>query len=187
MVLSSQTITNEQTRHLFGTDIAACVGNLAGAAVTGALGCNSLTLSSPKKMFGDTDTGHMATCTALPFLKRRGGCWERYNLLPTGGRQCNGNIASGNELTQGDDLGGASERGLGAVALEGASSQGRRIAQASNGNQYGCCGVFNFAYGQVKGVSGQNRVDTFGLPRGMEYTQAGKGAVRNIWPPKAQK
>ncbi len=116
----------------------------------------------------------------LPFRKIWEGCWERYNFFPTGGRQHIGDDMSSNELTQGDDLSGTFARGLGAVALSGASSAGRRIAQASNGKEELCCGVDSFAQGQAIGISGQNRMDTFGPLRSVDNRQAGKPRVRNI-------
>lgn len=180
MVLSSQTNQVRYSPYLM-TDVAARWRNLADAAATGALGCNSLVLSNPQKgVMGDTGTGRMATCGTLSFWKIEGGGWERSNLSPTGGRQHGRKVMSSNELTQGDDLGGASFGGLGAVVVGGASCPDRRIAQASNGNQYGCFGVFDHAYGRVLGVSGQNLRDTVGPSRDVDNVCEGKPRVRNI-------
>lgn len=173
MVLSSQTNQVRYSPYLT-TDVAACWGNLAGAAATGASGCKSCFLPNPVwVMLGDTETGHGATRTTLPFWKFKMGRWERCNFFPAGGCQHVGDDMSNNGVTLGDD-----QRAKGVMALEGASSQGRRIAQASNGNQYGCCGVYGCKWlglgGHVKAAERHG------------HTQAGKGAVRNIWPPKAQ-
>ncbi len=175
MVLSSQT-TMGMARHHDQTDVAACWGNLAGAAATGAGGCNSLLLPNPVwRRLGDTETGHGATRATLPFRKSSWGGSEGSNQVPTGGRQHGREVMSSNGVMLGDD-----RHAKGAVALEGASSQGRRIAQASNGSQYGCCGVVGFIKGKVNGVSGQNRMDTFGPSRDVDNMQAGKPRVRNI-------
>lgn len=173
MVLSSQT-TMGMARHHDQTDVAACWGNLAGAAAIGAEGWNSPLLPNPETgKLGDTETGHEVTRATLPFLnvlKDMGGRWERCNLIPTGGRQHR--RMSSNGRTQGDDL---SRRG--AVVLGGASSQDRRIAQASNGDQYGCCGVFRL---RSEGVSGQNLGDSSGPSRDVDSVGEGKPRVRNI-------
>lgn len=171
MVLSSQT-TNEQTRHLFGTDVAARWGNLADAAATGAEGCNSLLLPNPSVMLGDTETGHGATRATLSFWKYGVGRWERCNISPTGGRQHGREVMSSNGVMLGDD-----QHAKGAVALGGASSQGRRIAQVSNGNQYGCCGVFRL---RSVGASGQNSRDIVRPSRDVDSVDEGKPRVRNI-------
>ena len=172
MVLSSQT-TRFVTRHHKSTDVAACWGNLAGAAATGASGCKSRFLPNPLRvMLGDTDTGHGATRATLPFWKYRGGCWERYNLLPTGGRQHVGNGMSSNGVMLGDD-----QHAKGAVALGGASSQGRRIAQASNAGKDFRCGVFRL---RSEDVSGQNLGDSSGPSRDVNSVGEGKPRVRNI-------
>lgn len=86
MVLSSQT-TKVGTRHVNRTDVAACWGNLAGAAATGALGCNSLALSNldvskSDAMLGDTETGPVATRKTLLSRKIRGGVLGTVQHLP---------------------------------------------------------------------------------------------------------
>lgn len=159
-------------RHHDQTDVAACWGNLAGAAATGAEGCNSLLLPNPSVMLGDTETGHGATRETLPFWKHGVGRWERCNISPTGGRQHGREVMSSNGVMLGDD-----QHAKGAVALGGASSQGRRIAQVSNGNQYGCCGVFRL---RSVGASGQNSRDIVRPSRDVDSVDEGKPRVRNI-------
>lgn len=177
MVLSSQT-TMRRTRHTFQTDVAACWGNLAGAAATGAEGCNSPPLPNPSVMLGDTDTGHEATRATLPFWKDEGGGWERSNLSPTGGRQHDREVMSSNGVMLGDD-----RHAKGAVVLRGATWADRRIAQASQGNQNGCCGVLDL---RVLDASDQNLDDSSGPSRDVDNVCQGKGAVRNIWLPKGR-
>lgn len=109
------------------------------------------------------------------------GCWERYNISPTGGCQHVGDgMSSNDELTQGDDLGGTFARGLGAVALRGASSAGRRIAQASKGRKKCGYGVCDVAYGRIADISDQDLGDSTGPSRDVEHTRQGKPRVRNI-------
>lgn len=86
MVLSSQT-TKVGTRHINRTDVAACWGNLAGAAATGALGMSALaqcpgSIQSKNWVLGDTETGHEATRTTLAFWKYRGGALGTVQHLP---------------------------------------------------------------------------------------------------------
>lgn len=126
-------------------------------------------------MLGDTETGGVVTHLTLPFWKDEVGRWERCNISPTGGRQHVGDGMSSNGTTTGDG-----RRGKGAVVLVGATWRDRRIAQASNGNQKGCCGVVGFAQGQVKGVSGQNLRDTVGPSRDVDSVSEGKPRVRNV-------
>lgn len=166
MVLSSQT-TMGMARHHDQTDVAACWGNLAGAAATGAPGCNSRVLPNPEMMLGDTDTGHAVTRATLPFWNDGRGRWERCNLFPTGGRQHAGDSMSSNGATSGDD-----RRAKGAAVLPGATWRDRRIAQASNAQKNFGCGV--------EGASGQNWMDTFRPSRDVDNVQAGKPRVRNI-------
>lgn len=175
MVLSSQT-TMGMARHHDQTDVAACWGNLAGAAATGAPGCNSRVLPNPEMMLGDTDTGHAVTRATLPFWNDGRGRWERCNLSPTGGRQHAGDSMSSNGATSGDD-----RRAKGAVVLGGASCSDRRIAQASHGIQNGCCGVLDL---RVLDVSGQNLGYSSGPSRDVDNMQQGKPPVRNIWAAK---
>ena len=159
-------------RHHDQTDVAACWGNLAGAAATGAEGCNSLLLPNPSVMLGDTETGDVVTHLTLPFWKNEGGSSEGLNLSPTGGRQRGSEVTSSNGRTQGDGLGLK-----GVVVLHGATWADRRIAQASHGNQDGCCGVVDL---RVFGASGQNLGDSSGPSRDVNNMQTGKPRVRNI-------
>ena len=123
-------------------------------------------------VLGDTETGHGATRETLPFWKHGVGRWERCNISLTGGRQHGREVMSSNSVMLGDD-----QHAKGAVALGGASSQGRRIAQASNGNQYGCCGVFRL---RSVGASGQNSRDIVRPSRDVDRVDEGKPRVWNI-------
>lgn len=171
MVLSSQT-TRERTRHSFSTDVAACWGNLAGAAATGAEGCNSLLLPNPSVMLGDTETGDVVTHLTLPFWKYGVGCWERCNISPTGGRQHVGDGMRLNGVTLGDD-----QRAKGQFVLQGATWADRRIAQASKGRKHCGYGVFRL---RSVGASGQDWMDTFRPSRDVDSVGEGKPRVRNI-------
>lgn len=170
MVLSSQT-TKVGTRHVNRTDVAACWGNLAGAAATGACGCKSYFLPNPLGNVGRHGNGSNPCC----FGKYGVGCCERYNISPTGGRQYVGDGMRDNGVTLGDD-----QRAKGVLALRGASSAGRRIAQASNGSKHWSCGVCDVAYGRITDISDQNLSDSSGPSRDVEHTRQGKPRVRNI-------
>lgn len=174
MVLSSQTNQGHGSPPVL-TDVAACWGNLAGAAATGASGCKSYFLPNPLGNVGRHGHGNAVMRETLLFRKLWEGCWERYNFHPTGGRQHVRDGMRDNGVTLGDD-----QRAKGVLALRSASSVGRRIAQASNGCKNWGCGVFDLTYGLVIGASGQNRVDTFGPSRDVKHTRQGKPRVRNI-------
>lgn len=174
MVLSSQT-TMGMARHHDQTDVAACRKNLAGAAATGAGGCNSLLLPNPYKrlkMLGDTDTGRVVTRATRPQRNDGMGRWERCNFPPAGGRQHAGNSMSSNSVMSGDD-----RHAKGAVVLHGATWADRRIAQASHVREYRGFRVFNL---RVEDERGQNLSDSSGPSRDVDNRDEGKPRVRNI-------
>lgn len=101
MVLSSQT-TMGLARHQFQTDVAACWGNLARAAATGAPGCNSWVLPNPLRSVGRHGNGNTVTCATLSSRNHGVGRWERCNISPTGGRQHVSDDVSSNGWIHGD-------------------------------------------------------------------------------------
>lgn len=105
------------------------------------------------------------------------GRWERCNELPTGGRQYSGDTVNSMGTTKGDDL-----RVCGAVVLLGATSVDRRIAQASNADQYGLCGVLDL---RVFGESAESFGATRRWSRDQNMLCVGKPGFRNIYPAKS--
>jgi hypothetical protein len=120
------------------SDVAACRGTiLAGAVATGATRCNSWSRPNPKQTdVGRHGNGRTVMCQPLPIKKNRGGCWQRYNPHPTGGRQQASDGLSRNGTKPGDD-----GYGKGAVVLHGATWADRRIAQACQAIPRGLFGV----------------------------------------------
>ena len=69
-------------RHPTQTDVAACWRNLAGAAATGAEGCNSLLLPNLQKNVGRHGNGSTVMCQTLSLLNSGGGAGNGATTSP---------------------------------------------------------------------------------------------------------
>lgn len=136
------------------SDVAACRGTiLAGAVAIGSYQVQALVSTQSKQTdVGRHGNGRTVMCQPLPIKKNRGGCWQRCNPHPTGGRQQASDGLSRNGTRPGDD-GDAK----GAVVLRGATWADRRIAQACQAIPRGLFGVRDLT--RVSGIRAGNLGD----------------------------
>jgi len=177
MVLSSQT-TKVTTSHRDRTDVAACWGNLAGAAATGAGGCDSLLLPNPDWSVGRHGNGFHGDMDnpASSEIWEGGSGGSNSNL--TGGRQHAGMHGSSSMSSNGVML-SDDQHTKGVVVLQGLSFADRRIAQASHGEKYSRFGVPGRFIDRQSRWSEPGR-DTPGPSRDVDNMCKGKPRVRNI-------
>lgn len=171
MVLSSQT-TMGMARHHDQTDVAACRGNLAGAAATGAGGCNPLLLPNLSSDVGRHGHGPRSNTRNPAISESWDGALGTVQLPPCWWASACWNSMSSNSVMSGDV-----RHAKGAVVLHGATWADRRIAQASHVREYRGFRVFNL---RVEGARGQDLSDSSEPSRDVDNRDEGKPRVRNI-------